>query len=101
MPYAELHCHSNFSFLDGARHPEELADEADRLGVTALAVTDHDGLYGVVRFSEAPPASGLPTVFGAEITVRNSSSAARFARNPEAETPAAAPCRDSGRAACA
>src|ERR1700741_59032 len=51
-PYAELHCHSNFSFLDGASHPEELAEEAARLGLEALAVTDHDGFYGVVRFAE-------------------------------------------------
>ena len=52
VPYAELHCHSNFSFLDGASHPEELAEEAHRLGLTALAVTDHNGLYGVVRFAK-------------------------------------------------
>ena len=53
MPYAELHAHSNYSFLDGASHPEELAVEAARLGLEAVALTDHDGLYGVVRFSEA------------------------------------------------
>ncbi len=69
MPYAELHCHSNFSFLDGASHPEELATEAARLGLEALAITDHDGFYGVVRFAEAAKAVGLPTVFGTEITV--------------------------------
>jgi error-prone DNA polymerase len=69
VPYAELHCHSNFSFLDGASHPEELATEAARLGLTALAVTDHNGFYGVVRFAEAARAVGLPTVFGTEITV--------------------------------
>src|SRR5438094_5725285 len=69
VPYAELHCHSNFSFLDGASHPEELAEEAARLGLTALALTDHDGLYGVVRFAEAARAVGLPTVFGAELTL--------------------------------
>ncbi len=68
-PYAELHCHSNFSFLDGASHPEELAEEAARLGLEALALTDHDGFYGVVRFAEAARAVGLPTIFGAEITV--------------------------------
>jgi error-prone DNA polymerase len=69
VPYAELHCHSNFSFLDGASHPEELATEAARLGLEALAITDHDGCYGVVRFAEAARAVGLPTVFGAEITL--------------------------------
>ncbi len=69
VPYAELHCHSTFSFLDGASHPEELAEEAARLGLEALALTDHDGFYGVVRFAEAARAVGLPTVFGSEVTV--------------------------------
>jgi error-prone DNA polymerase len=68
-PYAELHCHSNFSFLDGASHPEELAEEAARLGLEALALTDHDGCYGIVRFAEAARAVGLPTVFGAELSL--------------------------------
>jgi error-prone DNA polymerase len=68
-PYAELHCHSNFSFLDGASHPEELVEEAARLGLEALALTDHDGMYGVVRFAEAAGGAGLPTVFGAEVTL--------------------------------
>ncbi|HEX3948147.1 MAG TPA: error-prone DNA polymerase [Acidimicrobiales bacterium] len=67
--YAELHCHSNFSFLDGASHPEALVDEAARRGLSALALTDHDGLYGVVRFHEAARAAGLATVFGAELTL--------------------------------
>ncbi len=65
--YAELHAHSAFSFLDGASHPEELAAEAARLGLTALALTDHDGLYGVVRYAQAAATVGLPTVFGAEL----------------------------------
>ena len=74
VPYAELHCHSNFSFLDGASHPEQLAEEAARLGLEALALTDQNGLYGVVRFAEAARAVGLPTVFGAEITLGASTS---------------------------
>src|SRR5690606_27576059 len=65
--YAELHAHSAFSFLDGASQPAELVREAVRLGLTGLALTDHDGLYGVVRFAEAARAAGLPTVFGAEL----------------------------------
>ena len=69
VDYAELHCHSNFSFLDGASHPEELAEEAARLGLTGLAITDHDGFYGVVRFSEAAKANHLPTIFGAELSL--------------------------------
>jgi error-prone DNA polymerase len=69
VPYAELHCHSNFSFLDGASHPEELVEEAARLGLEALALTDHDGFYGVVRFAEAAREVGIPTVFGAELSL--------------------------------
>ncbi|MEY4174760.1 MAG: error-prone polymerase, partial [Actinomycetota bacterium] len=69
VAYAELHCHSNFSFLDGASHPEQLVEEADRLGLQALALTDHNGFYGVVRFAEAARAVGLPTVFGTEVTL--------------------------------
>jgi error-prone DNA polymerase len=69
VAYAELHCHSNFSFLDGASHPDELVYEAARLGLEALAITDHDGLYGVVRFSEAARMLGVSPVFGAELTL--------------------------------
>ena len=67
--YAELHAHSGFSFLDGSSDPEELVAEADQLGLTALALTDHHGFYGVVRFAEAARACGLPTVFGSEVTL--------------------------------
>ncbi|HUW03001.1 MAG TPA: error-prone DNA polymerase [Acidimicrobiales bacterium] len=69
VAYAELHCHTNFSFLDGASHPEELAEEAARLGLEALAVTDHDNFAGVVRFAEAAREVGIPTVFGAELSL--------------------------------
>jgi error-prone DNA polymerase len=69
VPYAELHCHSNFSFLDGASHPEELVEEAVRLGLTALALTDHDGLYGIVRLAEAAAAYDIQTVYGAELSL--------------------------------
>jgi error-prone DNA polymerase len=48
VPYAELHCHSYYSFLDGASAPEQLVEESVRLGLHALALTDHDGFYGVV-----------------------------------------------------
>jgi len=69
VPYAELHAHSSYSFLDGASSPEELAEEAERLGLHALAVTDHDGFYGIVRFAEAAEALQLKTVFGAELSL--------------------------------
>jgi error-prone DNA polymerase len=77
VPYAELHCHSNASFLDGGSHPEELAEEAVRLRLEALAITDHDGLYGIVRFAEAARTLGLPTIFGAELTLPGASEARR------------------------
>ncbi|MFD1076426.1 error-prone DNA polymerase [Longispora fulva] len=67
--YAELHAHSHFSFLDGASSPEDLVAEAVRLGLPALALTDHDGMYGVVRFNEAARAAGLKAVFGAELSL--------------------------------
>ncbi|HZE66971.1 MAG TPA: error-prone DNA polymerase [Sporichthyaceae bacterium] len=69
VAYAELHAHTNFSFLDGASHPEEMVEEAVRLGLSALAITDHDGFYGVVRFAEAAARYQLPTVFGAELSL--------------------------------
>ncbi|OBF61456.1 error-prone DNA polymerase [Mycobacterium sp. 852002-53434_SCH5985345] len=69
VPYAELHAHSAFSFLDGASTPEELVEEAARLGLRALALTDHDGLYGAVRFAEAAAELELRTVFGAELSL--------------------------------
>lgn len=69
VPYAELHAHSNFSFLDGASHPEELAAEAARLGLESIALTDHDGMYGVVRFAEAAAEHGVGTIFGSELNL--------------------------------
>ncbi|HVW40303.1 MAG TPA: error-prone DNA polymerase [Amycolatopsis sp.] len=66
--YAELHCHSNFSFLDGASDPEELVEEAARLELDAIALTDHDGMYGVARFAEAARELGVKTIFGTELS---------------------------------
>jgi len=73
VPFAELHAHSAFSFLDGASTPEELVSEAARLGLRAIALTDHDGLYGVVRFAEAARELGMRTVFGAELSLSDTS----------------------------
>src|SRR4051812_38850723 len=69
VPYAELHAHSSYSFLDGASSPEELVEEAVRLGLEALTLTDHDGVYGLVRSAAAAREYGLPTAFGAELSV--------------------------------
>ena len=69
VPYAELHCHSNFSFLDGVSDPEELIEESVRLGLDALAITDHDGFYAASRFAEAALAYDLRTIYGAELSL--------------------------------
>ena len=75
LPWAELHCHSSYSFLDGASSPAELVAEAARLGLEALAITDHNGMYGVPQFAQAAAklteqtGIRLGTVFGAELSV--------------------------------
>jgi error-prone DNA polymerase len=70
MPsYAELHCHSAFSLLDGASTPEVLVRRAVELGIAAVALTDHDDLGGAVRFSRAAREVGLEAIVGAELTV--------------------------------
>ena len=68
--YIELHCHSAFSLLDGASHPEALVDRAVELGYRALALTDHDELGGIVAFAQAGDGAGLECIVGAELTVR-------------------------------
>jgi error-prone DNA polymerase len=72
-PYVELHCHSAYSFLDGASLPEELALRAAELGHEALALTDHDGLYGSLEFAHAAKAFGLRPITGAEVTLADGS----------------------------
>ncbi len=85
LPWAELHCHSAYSFLDGASDPEKLITEATALGLSAIAITDHDGMYGVPQFAQAAARvrrrtaageetgtgtgtrGGVRTVFGAEL----------------------------------
>ncbi len=69
VAYAELHAHSAYSFLDGASMPEDMVAQARALDLKALALTDHDGFYGVVRFAEAAREYGMPTVFGAELSL--------------------------------
>lgn len=67
--YAELHCHSSFSLLDGASNPEELVERAVELGLAALALTDHDDMGGMVRFAQAAKELELPGIVGAELTL--------------------------------
>src|SRR5919198_408576 len=67
--YAELHCHSNYSFLEGASHPEELVARARELEIPALAITDRNGLYGAVRFFHAARTAGVHPIIGTELTL--------------------------------
>src|SRR6478735_7317171 len=68
VPYAELHCRTNFSFLEGASHPDELVQTAAALGYAALAITDRNSLAGVVRAHAAAKQVGLKLLIGAEVT---------------------------------
>ena len=94
MPrYAELHCHSEFSFLDGASSADDLVERAVELGLEALAITDHQGLYGAVRFVTAARAAGIHPVVGVEIELLD-------AAVPDPEgivVPARRPARGRGR----
>ena len=71
--YAELHCHSYYSLLDGASSPEALVERAAALGYRSLALTDHNGLYGAVRFWTAARDAGIRPLFGAEVTLDDDS----------------------------
>jgi error-prone DNA polymerase len=81
--YAELHCHSNFSLLDGGSHPEELVECARQLGLCGLALTDRDGLYGAVRFAQAAREAQLPGIIGAELTLEDESHLVLLAETKE------------------
>jgi error-prone DNA polymerase len=71
--YVELHAHSAYSFLDGASLPEEVALRAAELGYGALALTDHDGVYGSLEFAQAAKAFGVRPITGAEVTLADGS----------------------------
>jgi len=81
--YTELHCHSAFSFLDGASLPEQLALTASQLGLSALALTDHNGLYGAMAFAQAAKQLGLQAITGAELTLLDGSHVTLLAETPE------------------
>ena len=81
--YIELHCHSAFSFLDGASLPEQLALTASQLGYPALALTDHNGLYGSMAFAQEAKQLGLQAITGAELTLLDGSHVTILAETPE------------------
>ena len=69
--YVPLWCKSNFSFLEGASHPDELMEQAHRLGLSTLALTDRNGVYGVVRAHLKARELGLKLIIGAQVTVED------------------------------
>ncbi|OLD01316.1 MAG: error-prone DNA polymerase [Gemmatimonadetes bacterium 13_1_40CM_3_69_22] len=81
--YIELHCHSAFSFLDGASLPEQLALTASQLGYSAVALTDHNGLYGSLAFAHEAKQLGIQAITGAELTLLDGSHVTLLAETPE------------------
>jgi error-prone DNA polymerase len=82
MAFVELHCHSAYSFLDGASHPEELAARAAELGFETLALTDHDGVCGSLEFAHAAKAFGVRPITGAEVTLSDGSHVTLLVETP-------------------
>ena len=82
MAFVELHCHSAYSFLDGASHPEELAARAAELGYEALALTDHDGVFGSLEFAHAAKAFGVRPITGAEVSLSDGSHVTLLVESP-------------------
>src|SRR5204862_7094679 len=73
MTYVELHAHSAYSFLDGASTPEELLAAAAVHGYPAMALTDHDGLWGAMEFAQAAKGLGIKAITGAELSLTDGS----------------------------
>jgi len=83
LPYAPLFCKSNGSFLEGASHPEELVEEAHRLGLRSLALTDRDGVYGIVRAHQKAQELGVHLIVGSQVTIDDGSTLVLLASTHE------------------
>ena len=79
--YVPLWCKSNFSFLEGASHPDELVEEAYRLGLPAIALTDRDGVYGVVRAHVKARELGIKIIIGSQVTIDDGSTIVLLSRD--------------------
>src|SRR5438132_1756858 len=86
LMYAELHCHSAYSFLDGASPPDELLAEAHRHGYPALALTDRNGIYGSLAFAHAAKPLGIQAITGAAVTLTDGSELILLAETPQGYT---------------
>ena len=80
-PYVPLWCKSNFSFLEGASHPDEYVEETHRLGFSALALTDRDGVYGVVRAHVKSREAGIKLIIGSQVTIDDGSTIVLLAQD--------------------
>jgi len=96
--YAELHCHSGFSLLDGASNPEDLLARAAALGMPAVALTDHDDFGGAVRWAEAGAEHGVAAIIGVELTVGTRRESDDRSSRPAAPPDHCAPVRPCVRA---
>ena len=83
MTYTPLWTKSNFSFLEGASHPSELIERAHELGLDSIALTDRDGVYGLVRGHVAARESGIRLILGSQVTVQGSDRIVLLAQNRE------------------
>ncbi len=79
--YAPLWCKTNFSFLEGASHPEELVETAARLGLPAVAITDRNGVYGIVRAFEAARQNKIKLITGSQVSIDDGSSVVLLAQD--------------------
>ncbi|HYW82404.1 MAG TPA: PHP domain-containing protein, partial [Spirochaetia bacterium] len=79
--YVPLWCKTNFSFLEGASHPEELVETAARLGLPAIAVTDRNGVYGMVRAFEAARQNKMKLITGSQVSIDDGSSIVLLAQD--------------------
>ena len=68
--YAELHCHTNYSFKEGASSVDEILSQAKKLGYRAIAITDHDNLCGAMQFAQVARNLEIQSIIGAEITLQ-------------------------------
>jgi len=81
MSYVPLWCKTNFSFHEGASHAEELVEEAHRIGLRAIAITDRDGVYGIVEAHLKARELGVHLIVGSQVTVTDGTAIVLLARD--------------------
>ena len=82
--YAPLWCKSNYSFLEGASHPEELVDACHQNGISSLALTDRNGVYGIVRAHVRARQLGIHLIVGSQVSLQDGSEILLLVQDQEA-----------------